>query len=357
MRIYECVCNTPLFFDNSQCLSCSREVGWCPNCYALRALEALGNGVYCCTHPDCAAELVKCQNYQQYDVCNRMVARSEYERGFHFCDCCRCNSIIPDLSIPGAQARWSALERAKRRLFYTLDLLGLPHQSASDPCPELPLSFSFMGDAVPEGQGRWRWAGQDVVYTGHAQGNITINVREADDAERERMRVNMGEEHRTLIGHFRHEIGHYYWELLVKNRDEEACMSVFGDHRSPTYAQAMDTYYANGPAPDWRTHHVSAYASMHPWEDFAETFALYLDIVSVMDTAEGCGLCKPMKDNTLEATLGHWARLGIMLNELNRDMGLLDFAPEIIQSKVIEKLRYIDRLITQGVSVSRGTGQ
>ncbi|MEC7296679.1 MAG: putative zinc-binding metallopeptidase, partial [Pseudomonadota bacterium] len=252
--------------------------------------------------------------------------------------------VIPDLEVEGNRERWAALESAKRRLFYTLDLLKLPHGVEGEDI-RVPLSFSFMADALPD-QGLWRsTANQEKVYTGHANGHITINVKEADDVERERLRVDMNESHRTLIGHFRHEIGHYYWDLLIKDQDEAASIRVFGDHNHPTYGDALEQYYQQGAPADWPTRFISAYAAMHPWEDFAETFAFYLDMVAVLDTALHKGLSRAEYDGSLESMLQAFHQVGLTVNELNRDMGLLDLAPGVLAPAVHEKLAYLHDLI------------
>jgi hypothetical protein len=188
------------------------------------------------------------------------------------------------------------------------------------------------------------------VYTGHATGCITINIREADDVVREKLRVELGEAQRTLIGHFRHEIGHYYWEQLVQGRREDDCRVVFGDHNSPTYVEAKEAYYANGAPANWREQYVSPYASMHPWEDFAETWATYLDLVSLLDTAAHTGLGgqTDVVRAELEPLIIRYQALGVALNELNRSQGLLDAVPEVFVPPVVEKLRYIHTLVQQG---------
>ncbi|SDN70761.1 zinc-binding metallopeptidase family protein [Vreelandella arcis] len=343
MQTFSCRCGNPLFFENTHCLACQSEVGWCPVCTHIVALEPLPKGGYRCTHPSCGSALMKCQNYVLSNVCNRMVVMND---GYAdtLCDCCRYNAMIPDLTINGNRERWAALEAAKRRLFYTLDLLALPHGTHGDNI-RVPLSFSFMADALPD-QGLWRsTASQEKVYTGHTNGHITINVKEADDVERERLRVDMNESHRTLIGHFRHEIGHYYWDLLVKERDEQACRQVFGDHTSPTYAEALEQYYHHGAPNDWSMRFISAYATMHPWEDFAETFAFYLDMVAVLDTALHMGLSRAEHDGSLDDMLRAFHQVGMAVNELNREMGLLDLAPRAIAPAVRDKLAYIHTLI------------
>jgi hypothetical protein len=188
------------------------------------------------------------------------------------------------------------------------------------------------------------------VFTGHDNGRITIKIREADDAQRERLRVDMGEAQRTLIGHFRHEIGHYYWDVLVKGRREDECAAVFGDHRQPTYAEALERYYQDGPTSDWSAWHISAYASMHPWEDFAETWAAYLDMIAALDTAQhmGFGGQTDAVHAEVEPMILLYQELGVGLNELNRSFGLPDAVPEVFIAPVVEKMKFLHELVRQG---------
>ncbi len=348
MKTFQCQCSARLFFDNVTCLNCGAETGWCPVCASVTALQPLPEGGYRCAHADCGATLLKCRNYLDEAVCNRMVTAGSDGTAPALCDCCRYNAVIPDLSIDGHRQRWAALEAAKRRLVYTLDLIGLPHGTEEDGF-DPPLSFAFMADALPDA-GLWRsTGGDDKVYTGHAQGRITINVKEADTVERERLRVDFNESHRTLIGHFRHEIGHYYWEILVRGRDETACRTVFGDPFDPDYAEALERYYDQGPPADWGPSFVSAYATMHPWEDFAETFAFYLDIVSVLDTAHHLNLRAGEAPHDLDAMLRSFHQIGLAVNELNRDMGLKDLVPEVVTPAIRNKLAYVHGLVRSAV--------
>ena len=190
---------------------------------------------------------------------------------------------------------------------------------------------------------------EERVYTGHADGKITINVREADTVELEKSRVHFEEAHRTVVGHFRHEIAHYFWQMLVQGQCEPECKAVFGDHENPSYAEAQQKYYSNGPAGNWRSGFVSAYATMHPWEDFAETFATYLDMVSVLDTALNMGIsdsCDPTKTD-LPQMVDRYIRLGVVLNEMNRAMGLIDLVPEIFAPPIVEKMQFVHNLLRQ----------
>ena len=184
MRTYRCRCSNPLYFDNSVCLVCRRDVGFCPACRRLVTLLPTATGQFQCGEPDCGAALVKCFNYSEYEVCNRCLVAEGGGRG-QLCGCCRFNHTIPDLEVSGNLQKWYRLESAKRRLFYDLDQLGLPYGTTADgikPC----LAFDFKTDVVAK-TGRWRGMDKSQqVYTGHNAGLITINIREADTVEREK---------------------------------------------------------------------------------------------------------------------------------------------------------------------------
>lgn len=354
MRTFRCVCENVLFFDNSVCLRCGKETGFCPACRAVVALLPEPEATFRCGNAVCGALLRKCANYAQFNVCNRCVL--EPAEAAALCDCCSFNQTIPDLTVAGNAEKWYRLEAAKRRLFYDLDLLGLPYRLAPDD-PRPKLRFDFKADVVPTRWLWWTFGKKEQVYTGHANGVITINIREANDAEREKLRVNFGEAHRTLIGHFRHEIAHYYWEILVRNQDEPTYKAVFGDHEKPTYREAVDAYYKNGPRPNWQESFVSAYATMHPWEDFAESFATYLDMASVLDTAYHSGfLATPPRFGDMDAMLVQYRALGIGMNEINRSMGLLDLVPEVFVDPVRKKMQYVHDCIATVAGLASGLG-
>jgi hypothetical protein len=350
MNIFHCTCGQSLFFENSRCLSCGAETGFCPACRRVTALQPdTEAGMYRCGYPDCGVRLVKCANYADYDICNWCVrVPDEGPPPGRYCDCCRYTVTIPDLSVPGNLHKWFRLESAKRRLFYELDLLGLPYGTAADGFNP-PLSFDFKADTPTDETLCYTMGEQEQVYTGHRNGQITINIREADEVERERIRIDMGEAHRTLIGHFRHEIAHYFWESLVAGHREGAFATLFGNPHTPDYAAALEQYYRYGPVPDWPSRFISAYASMHPWEDWAETFAMYLDMTSTLDTAAHAGFLSTnaIEPDDLMTMITAYQRLGIGLNEISRTMGLIDMVPDIPVPPVIEKLRFIHAICRQ----------
>jgi hypothetical protein len=333
------------------CLSCGREVGYCPACRAIVVLLPADDEKFRCGNATCGALLEKCYNYVRYNVCNRcyivdsVISNGRCSEGPLLCDCCRFTRVIPDLDVPGNLEKWYRLEAAKRRLFYELDLLQLPRESEEE--RERPaLHFDFKGDMFPPDERRGSMSPHERVFTGHAQGTITINIREADDVERERLRAELGEPQRTLLGHFRHEIGHYYWDLLIKNKREADFAALFGDPTTPSYQEALNAYYQDGPPVNWQSQFVSAYATMHPWEDFAETFAHYLDIISMLDTAYHVGFSRAsLFQLDLNRMIVQYQQLGIALNELNRSRGIIDIIPEVLTLRVREKLHFVHHLV------------
>jgi hypothetical protein len=372
MQTFPCVCGNTLFFDNTVCTRCVREVGWCPPCTAVAPIEEGHNAgpgawgwywpegaAWHCALSHCEADLVKCHNYRVEGVCNRLLtveqAKSRPDPDRPLCDYCQFNEVIPDLSIEGHRERWGRLEAAKRRVFYQLDQLGLPRGTAMDGFNP-PLSFDFKTDALPEdAHGQWRPMGGEQVLTGHANGKVTINLKEADDAERQRMQLAMGESYRTLVGHFRHEIGHYYWDVLIRDHPDALAgfKTIFGDPATPDYATALDRHYSQGPPSDWSQKFTTPYATMHPWEDWAETWAAYLELLSTLDTAIHLHLLprddQPMPYDrpgpAVDDLLPRYRQLGIGINELNRAMGLSDILTRHFPDPVLRKLRFIDERI------------
>ncbi len=352
MRTFHCEhCHNPLYFENSQCGRCHYEVGVLPEYLRVSAIESLGEGLWRPLMKEVHNQRYrKCENYSVHHVCNWMVRADEEER---YCVACRLNRVIPNLSRPGFTERWYRLERSKRRLIYSLLKLGLPVHSKTED-PQTGLAFSFMSNLdSPKNR---------PVVTGHTNGHITINIDEADPALRERHRVDMKEKYRTLLGHFRHEIGHYYWDLLIRDQPPlEAFRQLFGDERKD-YTAALKRYYKSGPPQDWQAHYITRYASAHPWEDWAETWAHYLHIVDTLETAQNFGLkleeelvgghrhliepkFDPYRIAEFQPIIEHWIPLTYALNSLNRSMGLQDLYPFVLSETAIEKLRFVHDII------------
>jgi hypothetical protein len=276
MKLFKCQsCQQVLYFENSVCVKCGHRLGYVPEIATLSALKPDGDLWRALAAAGGAYRF--CANAAQ-KACNWLVEASSPDS---FCLSCRHNRTIPDVTLPPNLEAWQKIEIAKHRLFYSLLRLRLPMPTRVED-PAEGLAFDFLAelpqlDAAP-------------VMTGHDNGLITISLAEADDAAREQRRVAMHEPYRTLLGHFRHETGHYFWDRLVRDRGQlDACRALFGDDRQD-YAQALQTYYNNGAPADWQSRFVSAYATAHPWEDFAETWAHYLHIVDTLEIARAFGL-------------------------------------------------------------------
>ncbi len=342
MRTFQCeVCNQTVYFENFVCGNCKTALGFNPSTLKMQALKedatrALSTFV-------APKGLKYCSNYQ-FNVCNWLVPA---QSGESLCSSCSLNRTIPDLGVPGNTERWFEFEKAKRRLLYGLFRLGLPVNGINGEQPHTPLVFDILADAP----------------TGHESGVITMNVSEADASVREQIRTTFNEAYRTLLGHFRHEIGHYYWLMLVNNdRWIGRFRELFGDE-TVDYAAALTAYHQNGPRADWQQTHISAYATSHPWEDWAESWAHYLHMVDALETANSYAVAprissgrlmdtfwpQPLRDPysapSAKKLIDSWIPLSLAINDLNRSMGHRDFYPFIISPPVIQKLEFIHTII------------
>lgn len=350
MHVFICQkCGQMLHFENSVCLRCGTPLGFLADRLDLSAFDTLPDGAIQAV-ADPATPYQSCANAETAG-CNWLLPR---DSGETFCDACRLNRTIPDLTVEGNPERWRSIEEAKRRLIYALKRFNLPLVSMIED-DEQGLAFDFLADKPDE-----------PVMTGHADGLVTINISEADSAERERRRIDLGEPYRTLLGHLRHEVGHYYWDVLVRDGGKlEAARAVFGDERED-YAEALERHYQNGAPSGWESAYVSAYATMHPWEDFAETWTHYLHMVDTLDTAASFGMeidpaatdeeelnaevsFDPYREPRFQRLVDAWIPLTVAVNSLNRSMGQRDLYPFALSDPAIGKLGFIHDLVRGSV--------
>ncbi len=349
MKLFQCQhCRQPAYFENTSCSNCKTLLGFDPIQLGLLALPDRGE----------EGELIDssgstyryCQNQKQ-EGCNWLIPHSDPGR---FCIACTLNRVIPDLSNPAFKKRWQTIETAKHRLIYALLRWDLPFFPRNETTGS-GLGFDFKASQ-----------NQENVLTGHASGIITMNIAEADDVERAMAKKQMDEVYRTVLGHFRHEIGHYYWEVLVAGSESlEEFRSLFGDERV-SYANALKIHYQNGAPSNWQQNYISSYASSHPWEDWAETWAHYLHLVDTLETAFSFGLTinpkleqHPAGTSTFisedpylcadfSKLLHQWIPLSLALNSLNRSMGLPDSYPFVISPVIAKKMAFVHKLIRKG---------
>jgi len=351
MKLFTCQnCAQLVFFENTLCERCGHRLGFIPEQTTLSALIPEGEPLYRAL-ADPRVRYRLCAN-AVWGACNWLVPETE---SADRCRACRLNRTIPDLGVDQNLTLWQRLEAAKHRMVYGLLRLGLPVVGRGEDAAA-GLAFDFLADTGP------RFQETPTVITGHAQGVITINVAEADEVARTRHREDMAEPYRTVLGHFRHEIGHHYWERLVRNSHRLASFrDLFGDERQD-YAQALDSHYRFGPPWDWPQRYVSAYASMHPWEDWAESWAHYMHILDTLETAHAFGLSvappsigdpalaadvpfDPYRETDFETLMAPWLPVILATNSLNRAMGQPDLYPFVLAPTVMGKLRFVHGVV------------
>lgn len=396
MKLFRCTCESQpvLFFENVQCESCGRMTGFCPESMTLKAFQEAGPQpdqpenvgqmpVQQVWTDDDGREYLACANWVNHQVCNWMLPvdpQSDPDTINSFdtdpdglCPACRLNDVIPDLTIAENLPLWRSLEIAKRRCLFTMLELRLPIQArdiGEGSRKTDPLQFRFMSDKDSTSHFQRPLKGEDPVLTGHADGVITINLAEADDIARTQTQVAMEESYRTLLGHFRHESGHYYWELFnnVDPGFAERFRAIFGDETA-SYQDALDRHYEQGPPTEWQNDYVSTYATMHPWEDWAETWAHYIHIIDTLETHQSFSQTSGLlansvrkvrlpffvgsKDNSGSTDFGAivdlWMEASVIMNSLNRSMGLPDPYPFVLHEPIREKLRCVHETIRRYV--------
>ncbi len=262
-----------------------------------------------------------CQNRLQHSVCNWQAGTVG-----PFCLSCSKNLLVPDISVPGNLEKWGRLEEGKRRLLFSCFRLRISTEG---------LSFRFVAPTP-----------QEPATIGHCAGVVTINISEADPVTREAVRCGLNESLRTVLGHFRHELGHFFWSQKVETQVQvlSRFRELFGDERID-YQGSLDQHYTFGSQAS--AEHISLYASVHPWEDWAETFAHYLHLRDVLETAFSFGLStwNPGPGFVFAEGLEHWKQLSVAFNEVNRSMGLQDLYPFAISPPVEQKLAFIHELL------------
>jgi hypothetical protein len=352
VKLFSCQkCSQVLFFENTVCTNCGQPVAFSVEANALVATprdEAKAAQPFEVKLPKGKSALFsRCKNFVDHDACNWLVAAADHDP---YCRSCRLTEELPDLNDAQDKAAWLEIERAKRRMLYSLYAMKLPVVSKAED-PLNGMQFRFL-----------RGTQEKPVMTGHDEGIITLNIAEANDSFRENMREMMGEAYRTVLGHLRHEIGHYYWDRLVRGRPSLGpCRALFGDE-SVSYEESLKRHYEQGPPANWRESYISSYATMHPWEDWAETWAHYMHMTDTLETAKAHGLTvrvpgqkrgsKVATDalafTDFEALSNGWHGVILALNDLNRSMGVKDVYPFVLSPVVHRKIGFVHALVQGG---------
>jgi hypothetical protein len=350
MQRFTCDCDNVLFFNSSKCLKCGGKVGYDPARGAMFRLDPGG-------------PMKLCDNGIKHGVCNWLLSADDKET---LCQACRMNRTIPDLRTGRNLTLWGRMEMAKRRLLYTLLRLGIALPSKIE-SPTSGLAFDIISTVS-----------NPNVTTGHLNGVITVNLEEADDTYRQINRQQLGENSRTLLGHFRHESAHYLWQRYLSELPWDHSQRLdfrerFGEEWLD-YATALSTHYECGAPSGWERNFITAYAASHPWEDWAETWAHYLQIVDGLETCESLGiqvkhLALPLvmlpgeagtlpsvlpqsgtADGEFLAWLQRWMCLSTVLNEISHSLGEQALYPFVISVRVAQKLRLAHHFATSWAS-------
>lgn len=344
MRDFHCPsCGQRLTFENSACLGCGGALGFSLRQMALLVLATGEQGEHAGAVD--ADEYQLCANLHLAE-CNWLVAKGSGG----LCESCALTIERPNDADADGLVAFARAEAAKRRLVAELHELKLPIVGR-DVDPDYGLAFRLLSSA------------HEKVFTGHENGVITLDLAEGDDVHREQLRVEMEEPYRALLGHFRHEVGHYYFYRLISPSDDYLARftELFGDPTAD-YREALDRHYSVGAPQGWQDRFVSSYATMHPAEDWAETFAHYLHIRDTLDTAAWCGFAPATAtfDRTIlgpsafSTIIEMWLPLSWSLNMVNRSMGHDDLYPFVLPPAVLEKMQFIHTVIDEVASAASG---
>lgn len=343
MKIFQCGhCHHPLYFESRKCENCGHICGYRDSDRKMLTFDSTLQNLI----SDREQLAYKYCKNETYGVCNWLLEISDSNE---FCSACQLNRTIPNLSDNKNFPKWQNLEVAKHRLIYQLQKIGLELPNKMD--NDHGVCFDFVSREY-----------DSKIMTGHANGVITILLSEADSVLREQMRKQLLEPYRTLIGHLRHEIGHYFWERLVytDNTILQEFRAIFGDEQQD-YGKALQAYYRNGALNNWNESYISKYATSHPWEDWAETWAHYLHIMDMVETSHFFGLQVQSTDITdglttvvtfdpytkldFEIIVKTCVPLSYAVNSINRAMGIPDVYPFVISEPVVRKLKFIHQLL------------
>lgn len=325
MQSFACrVCGQTLHFENSLCVSCGSALGFSRGERTIVPLDAKGRYV-----DREEREWFRCRNLGLAG-CTWLCSVDGGQ-----CFACDLTRTRPNDTDAVGLAQFFDAERAKRHLVHELDTLGFPIVSRQQDA-ENGLCFDLLSSVAAN------------VTIGHANGVITIDLAESQGSHRERLREQLDEPYRTMLGHFRHESGHYFeWQLVRGEQLLTRSRELFGDERE-SYADALERHYQQGAPEGWEDSFISQYATMHPFEDFAETWAHYLHIYDTVETAAAYGLTAvdpATHPGAFSDLVGEvWVPLSVALNMINRSMGHDDLYPFVIPAPVRDKLDFVASL-------------
>ena len=249
-----------------------------------------------------------------------------------------------------APASWSGAEMAKRRLLFQLGELGLP----------------VTGRDERAGRGLGLRPTLELGGEGHHRPRQRRDPRSTwprpTTVAGKRLRLELNEPYRTVLGHFRHEIGHYYWPILVTGADALGkCRELFGDDRED-YAQAVERHYRPGPHDDWADRHISRLRHDAPLRGLGRDHSPTISTSSTpcrWPTASVSGPASgPERRRAARSprVIDRWLELSLAPNQVNRCLGHSDLYPFVIARTVMRKLAFVDFAVHDPIGAGRPLG-
>ncbi|MEZ5159262.1 MAG: putative zinc-binding metallopeptidase [Candidatus Nanopelagicales bacterium] len=311
MRRFSCPqCSARVFFDDQTCLNCRTEVAYNPG------TDEMGLALNTCSH--------------RFDwLCNWAATDGSSQ----------CASCALDKTVDGRIDQVTQFQVAKRRVYRQLRLIDVDPDFA-DP----PLRFDLRQGTA-----------DSPVTIGHADGLVTLDTAEADPSRREEVRTKLGEPYRTPLGHVRHETGHWHWQAYVfsDRMRLDQFRELFGDERVD-YAAALRGHYDGIDDGSWRDTYLSYYATAHPWEDYAESFAHVLHMSDMVETAVAEGFITG-EFRSLTDIVERWQPLTVSLNEMARSMGTPEPYPFAPSSTALRKMMFVFDVINSSRGARRAS--
>ncbi|MDM7457933.1 MAG: putative zinc-binding metallopeptidase [Paracoccus sp. (in: a-proteobacteria)] len=265
--------------------------------------------------------------------CNWTVEASS--RDSHgLCRSCAMSRVIPDLETGPNRALFAKAERAKRWVLANLSQWAWFTDADRGRKPHfLMLSEHLVGRS-------------EQITMGHAAGEITINITEADALIRLQRQRELGEHYRSMVGHFRHELAHFLFDRLAQAPGFiEGFRSIFGDERED-YAAALARHYKAPRDPG--DAFITGYATAHPHEDWAETVAHLLHLVDFTDSFVSTGLTmpglppgfRPYEEEDTALLLAVGMAVAVAVNDINRALDNDDLYPFVLTPEVRRKITF-----------------
>lgn len=312
MQRFSCpACGTAAYFHNLTCV-CGQPLFFDPEARVM-----LNQGEACANRPTIS--------------CNWIADGGQY------CRSCAMSYVVPDLNVGDNLLMLARAESAKRWVLANLSCWQWFTNADVGRRPRFLMLSEYTS-------GR-----SEQIMMGHAAGEITINVTEADELIRLQRQRELGEQYRSMVGHFRHELAHFCFDRLSLSPEFlSEFRELFGDERQD-YGTALLRHYEAPLAPG--EDYITPYSTAHPHEDWAETVAHLLHLVDFSDSFVSAGLAMrgvpegftPYSEPDTNRLINVATEIAIAINDINRALDNSDLYPFVLTGPVRQKLSFAHR--------------